>query len=48
MAGTPRAAAGYDTPGQATRVPFAGAASTAINLEIANMDFSDFVDMESE
>ncbi|MGP3985408.1 DUF6924 domain-containing protein [Streptomyces sp. 3N207] len=33
----------YDTPGQATRVPLAEAGSMAVNLEIANMDFGDFV-----
>jgi hypothetical protein len=38
----------YDTPGQATRVPLAEAGLMAVNLEIANMDFSDFVDMEFE
>jgi hypothetical protein len=33
----------YDTPGQAARVPLAEAGSMAVNLEIANMDFGDFV-----
>ncbi|MDX3225971.1 DUF6924 domain-containing protein [Streptomyces sp. ME19-01-6] len=33
----------YDTPGQAARIPLAEAASMAVNLEIANMDFADFV-----
>lgn len=33
----------YDTPGQATRIPLAEAGSMAANLEIANMDFADFV-----
>jgi hypothetical protein len=33
----------YDTPGQATRIPLAEAGSVAANLEIANLDFADFV-----
>jgi hypothetical protein len=33
----------YDTPGQAARIPLAEAGSMAVNLEIANMDFADFV-----
>jgi len=33
----------YDTPGQAARVPLAEIGSMAVNLEIANMDFGDFV-----
>jgi uncharacterized protein DUF6924 len=33
----------YDTPGQVTRVPLAEAGLMAVNLEIANLDFSDFV-----
>ncbi len=33
----------YDTPGQATRIPLTEAGLMAANLEIANMDFADFV-----
>src|SRR5262249_25561495 len=33
----------YDTPGQAARIPLAEAGSMAANLEIANLDFADFV-----
>ncbi|MER6810023.1 hypothetical protein ABT299_12150 [Spirillospora sp. NPDC000708] len=33
----------YDTPGQVARVPLDEAGSMAANLEIANMDFADFV-----
>jgi hypothetical protein len=34
----------YDTPGMAARIPLAEAGSMAVNLEIANMDFADFVE----
>ncbi|HEX2312332.1 MAG TPA: hypothetical protein VHJ17_01265 [Thermomonospora sp.] len=33
----------YDTPGQATRIPLSEAGTMAVNLELANMDFADFV-----
>ena len=33
----------YDTPGQVTRIPLAEAGPMAVNLEISNMDFADFV-----
>ncbi|MGP3973109.1 DUF6924 domain-containing protein [Streptomyces sp. 8N114] len=33
----------YDTPGQATRIPLAEAGLMAVNLELANVDFGDFV-----
>lgn len=36
----------YDTPGQSLRIPFSGAGSMAVNLEIANMDFFDFENYE--
>jgi hypothetical protein len=33
----------YDTPGQVTRIPLGEAGVMAVNLEISNMDFADFV-----